>query len=300
MKPIRSFGVISFMKSAQVRDALNTILRWSTDSDATVRFHPGLRGLLPRTAAVARSQGALLRHAEALVSVGGDGTFLSVAHLCASSPKPLVGVNLGGLGFLTAIGPDNVAEDLQKLYRGEYRISNRPFLRAELRRGGKIVRTMQALNDVFVNRFEKPKLASVSVWFGTEFVNDFHADGLVIATPAGSTAYSLSAGGPIVEPSLRTFLLTPICPHSLTERPLILPGEEPIRMVVNSPGPALLLSADGLDSVRLRPRDEIRIRYDRRTARIIQVSDCSFFGLLRTKLNWGSHHMKRRPSEHAS
>jgi NAD+ kinase len=294
MKPITSLGVVSFKKNSAVRDVLASIARWSADRAVTVRYHPRLAGLLPAGVRAAASERVLLQRSQALVSIGGDGTFLSVAHLCASAPRPVVGVNLGGLGFLTGIGPQNVAQQLERLATGDYRTIRRPFLRAELRRGGRVIASFRALNDVFVNRYGKPKLASISVWFGDEFINDFQSDGIIVATPAGSTAYSLAAGGPIVEPSLATLLLTPICPHSLTERPLILPGDRRLRLVINGRNPHLLLSGDGIDSARLRPDDEIYVSYDRNHASLIQLSESSFFESLRSKLHWGTQHIGRR------
>jgi NAD+ kinase len=294
MKPITSLGIISFKRTSAVREVLLSIARWSADRDVTVRYHPVLAGLLPAGVRAAASERVLLQRSQAIVSIGGDGTFLSVAHLCASAPRPVVGVNLGGLGFLTGIGPQNVAHQLERLATGDYRTIHRPFLRAELRRGRRTIASFRALNDVFVNRYGKPKLASISVWFGAEFINDFQSDGIIVATPAGSTAYSLAAGGPIVEPSLSTLLLTPICPHSLTERPLILPGDRRLRLVINGRNPQLLLSADGIDSARLRPCDEVHVSYDCNHASLIQLSESSFFESLRSKLHWGTQHIGRR------
>ncbi len=294
MKPLHSFGVISFRQTSQVAEVLSTLHRWSRTEQVTVTFHPLLADIVPEGAVVAAGEEAFLDKSEVLISVGGDGTFLSVAHLCIANPKPVIGVNLGGLGFLTGIGPDDIEQQLCRLCHGDYRTIDRVFLKAELVRAGRTVHTFRALNDVFVNRADKPKLASLSVWLGDELINDFLADGLIVATPAGSTAYSLAAGGPIVEPSSRTLLLTPICPHSLTERPLVVPDDRTVRIRVSPRNPVLLLSADGMDTERLKPGDEVVIGCDRNRASLIQLSESSFFQSLRSKLGWGTNSSRRR------
>ncbi|HEX2958229.1 MAG TPA: NAD(+) kinase, partial [Chitinispirillaceae bacterium] len=134
---------------------------------------------------------------------------------------------------------------------------------------------------------DTPKLTSISVWYGNDFITDFYADGIIVATPNGSTAYSLSAGGPIVEPNVKAFIVTPICPHSLTERTIILPSDKSIRLVINEKNPDLLFSADGLESVRLQSGDQISISYGGIRTNLIQLTEISYFGLLRRKLNWG-------------
>lgn len=294
MKPLHSFGVVSFRKTPQVAEVLETLHRWSQAEKVTVTFHPVLAGIAPKGATVAANEEAFLDESEVLISVGGDGTFLSVAHLCIAKPRPVVGVNLGGLGFLTGIGPDDIEQQLRRLCHGDYRTIDRVFLKADLIRAGKTIHTYRALNDVFVNRAGKPKLASLSVWLGDELISDFLADGLIVATPAGSTAYSLAAGGPIVEPSSRTLLLTPICPHSLTERPLVVPDDRTVRIRVNPRNPVLLLSADGMDTQHLEPGDEIVVACDRNRASLIQLSESSFFQSLRSKLDWGTNTSRRR------
>jgi NAD+ kinase len=160
-------------------------------------------------------------------------------------------------------------------------------LEAILYRGNEQMCKFHALNDVFINRINTPKLTSISVWYGNDFITDFYADGIIVATPNGSTAYSLSAGGPIVEPNVKAFLLTPICPHSLTERPIILPSDKSIRLLVNEKNPDLLFSADGLESVRLQSGDQIVVNYGGARTNLIQLTDVSYFEMLRRKLSWG-------------
>ncbi|MDG5813576.1 NAD(+)/NADH kinase [Chitinispirillales bacterium ANBcel5] len=293
MKPVVSFGVVGFKTSQDVQDVLITIYKWAQKSKKTVHFHPFLTPQLPDNYPISDSEKQLLKNSDALISVGGDGTFLSVAHMCRFSHKPVIGVNLGGLGFLTDIGPEDLESSLEKISSGEYYTISRMVLEACIKRGeGNEICRFHALNDIFINRINTPKLTSISAWYGDDFITDFFADGIIIATPNGSTAYSLSAGGPIVEPTVQAILLTPICPHSLTERPIILPSEKSIRLVINEKNPDLLLSADGLESIRLQNNDEIMISYGGTTTNLVQLAERSCFSLLREKLGWGQGYKK--------
>ncbi|MBD3392868.1 MAG: hypothetical protein GF418_12250 [Chitinivibrionales bacterium] len=294
MKRVNSLGIVSFKRTAETVDVLTRIHVWAQAHKIPILFHPSLKGLLPPKARIARSQRSLITNSQALVSVGGDGTFLAVAHLSSFSEKPVVGINLGSLGFLTDIGPEDVESALLKIHRGNYRIISRMVLQARLRRRRKTIRTFSAINDIFINRAGSPKLTSISAWHGKRFITDFQADGIVVATPSGSTAYSLSAGGPIVDPAVSAFLLTPICPHSLTERPLILPSDKPVRLVVNQKNPSVMISADGIDSARLRQGDEVVVSHAGAKTNLIQLGERSYFELLRKKLHWGQDYKLRR------
>jgi NAD+ kinase len=290
MDAIKSFGIIAFKKSKDVESVLLRILAWSKASRVPVHFHPMLKNRLPRGVSVGKTEGAFLAKSHALLSIGGDGTFLSAIHMSKFSGKPVVGLNLGGLGFLTDIGAENLEKALTEIAAGRYTSVTRMSLEARVVRNGKKIMTLRALNDVFLNRFDSPKLTSIEAWHGDNFITQFHCDGVIVATPSGSTAYSLAAGGPIVEPGVRAFLLTPICPHSLSQRPLILPCDRHIRFVMRQKNAKALLSADGLESLPLENGDEVRIDYGGDQTNLIQLSSRSFFDLLRTKLEWGKNY----------
>jgi len=296
MKKIKSFGIIAFKESDTVDAVLERLYQFSLNTGIGIHFSSNLKGRVPDGASVPGDDQSFYKASDALVSVGGDGTFLAVAHMSKAPKKPLLGINLGGLGFLTAIGPEDLEEQLKVVSQGGFDQLSFPCLKAELIRDGKTVHSFHALNDIFINRFDRPKLTSLSVWHGRKFVNDFQADGIIVATPAGSTAYSLAAGGPILAPSVNAFLLTPICPHSLTERPIILPTTEDIRIVINPRNPELLLSADGLESIKIKQADEIRVFYDNTSVTVLHPSDMSFFETLRSKLDWGKDHLRRKRS----
>jgi NAD+ kinase len=295
MRPIQSFGVVAFAKIPHLSNVVGRIHAWSKQRNVPVIFHPFLKKIAPPDATVAHDEQSVIASSEAVISVGGDGTFLSVAHLCRFTQKPVVGINLGGLGFLTDIGPEELEESLQKIADGKYSVMSRMVLEASLMRNGVKICSFNALNDVFINRIKIPKLVSISAWYGNDFIADFFADGIIIATPSGSTAYSLSCGGPIVEPNVSALLLTPICPHSLNERPLVLPADKTVRLRVNEKNPDLLLCCDGLDSIKLQSGDEILVSYGGANTNLIQLAEQSYFSLLRNKLAWGKG-SKRGPS----
>jgi NAD+ kinase len=291
MQKINRFGIVAFKKNDLVLSVVQRIAAWASAESAPLTLHPYLQDFtaLP----TAEDETAFIAACDVIISLGGDGTFLSVAHLCRFTEKPVVGVNLGGLGFLTDISPDAIEDNLSKIRSGNYRTISRMVLDARLSRDGATIGSFHALNDVFINRINTPKLTSISAWYGNDFITDFFADGIIVATPTGSTAYSLSAGGPIVEPTVQAFLLTPICPHSLTERPVILPSDREIRLVINEKNPDLLLSIDGLESVQLQSGDEVTITYGGVDCNLIQLAERPYFALLRRKLDWGKVYKKQ-------
>ncbi|MBD3316133.1 MAG: NAD(+) kinase [Chitinivibrionales bacterium] len=294
MKKIKSFGVVAFKRSDQVRDALARVQLWANSRQVPVLFFPDHYEQVPAGGHATADENELLRHSDALISIGGDGTFLAVAHLTKLTDKPVMGVNLGRRGFLTDVAVDNMESHFDRMHTGRYKTGSRMVLEARLVREGTEVKVLRALNDIFVNRAELPKLTSVAAWFGEDFITDFQADGIIVATPSGSTAYSLAAGGPIVETSMRAFLVTPICPHALTERPILLPADRPVRLIISQRNPDLILSADGLEWVRLQSGDEITITNGGDQTNIIQLSERSCFELLRTKLAWGQDYLQWR------
>jgi NAD+ kinase len=287
MKPIRAFGIIGFKRAPHMREVYLAIHQWAANRNVSVLYHPILRSRLPKTIPCAASVQDLIDKSEALISVGGDGTLLSVAHLSRSSGLPIIGINLGGLGFLTDIGPENLESGLDSIHKGKYALNKRMVLRAAVIRRAKEIKVFYALNDIFINRTSHPKLTCISAWYGDDFITNFQADGIIIATPTGSTAYSLAAGGPIVEPGLSAFLLCPICPHSLTERPLVLSCAHPLRLRILEKNAALMLSADSIESLTLKAGDEIRITNEDNGTKLIQLGETNYFELLRRKLSWG-------------
>ena len=296
MKTIRHIGVIAFKKEKPITAVLSRIIAWAAQQSVTIHLHPAIADFDSKAHAhVAASETALARDSDVIISVGGDGTFLAAVHLCKFCNKPVIGINMGGLGFLTDIGPEDLEANLSRIVLHDFTMISRSFIQGLLIRDGKTIETLYSLNDIFINRSSRPKLAAIAAYSGDEYISTFRADGIIIATPSGSTAYSLSAGGPIMAPSVEAFLLTPICPHSLTERPLILPADRPIKLTVQQENTEMLLSADGFEPITLINGDEIIIQYSSNRINLIQLSQRSYFDLLRAKLNWGHDFKARGP-----
>ena len=220
-----------------------------------------------------------------LLVFGGDGTMLRVARDVDGSSTPLLGVNIGGLGFLTAVPSDELTRALAHIWRGEFKYESRALIEVSGCCQDRPVRDT-ALNDIVVSRGAVSRLIRLDVSVDGELVTRYHSDGLVISSPTGSTAYSLAAGGAIVLPTAEVFALTPICPHTLSNRPLILPLASTIGVKAVSQAPATVLSADGRFIAGLDAGDAVTVRRSRSSIRLMHLADSSFLEALRRKLHW--------------
>lgn len=220
-----------------------------------------------------------------VISLGGDGTLLSAARRAAINDKPVLGVNLGTLGFLTSIEKDAFWDiDFEKAI-DSLNIDKRMMLKASVIRDNKEIKVMHALNDIVVNRSSFLRVTNISLYADKTLIDNFKADGVIISTPTGSTAYSLSAGGPIVDPSLDVITITPVCPHMLAARPIVLPDSLTITADIGSnPQNECAVTADGQESLILEGGDIIKIEKSNYFAKLIKINDRSFFDLLRSKL----------------
>lgn len=227
----------------------------------------------------------LARETDLLLVFGGDGTMLRAAHDIAGSSTPILGVNIGGLGFLTAVPSDQLAHALKEIWAGRFKFESRALIEAAGICHGKQVRTT-ALNDIVASRGAGARLIALDVSVDGELITRYHCDGLIISSPTGSTAYSLSAGGAVVLPTAEVFALTPICPHTLSNRSVILPLSSEISVKAISPHPATTLSVDGQTVAELDAGDEVTIRRSRRAIRLMHLVDNSFLETLRRKLQW--------------
>jgi NAD+ kinase len=220
--------------------------------------------------------------------VGGDGTMLHAVSRFGAFDKPVAGINIGTLGFLTSCTDDELDEFADAVRAGEFTTSERSLLEARVHRhdGGTSVFT--ALNEIALARGETGRLVSLTARVDGEHLNDYRADGLIVATPTGSTAYSLSAGGPLISPGARVFLITPICPHSLSQRSLVLPDDCIVSLCANDghDGAPLLFTVDGRDTVRIRPGDSVEVARSPRSFHLLRLKGRSFYAALRQKLGW--------------
>ena len=226
--------------------------------------------------------------ADLVVVLGGDGTLISVARLVGGGNVPILGVNLGSLGFLTEITLDELYPLLSDCLKGDFRISERMMLESTVLRGDTEIASHEVLNDVVINKGALARIIDLQTTVDGHHLTTFKADGLIISTPTGSTGYSLSAGGPIIHPTMNCLLITPICPHTLTNRPVMLPGDALIRVTVKSlPDEDIFLTLDGQVGVELKRGDVIQVRRAQHHSRLVMSKSRDFFEVLRTKLKWG-------------
>ena len=279
----RAFGSVLIFPNEAKPDSSRTL--------ALVRSLLKARGVRS-TAATRQPTARSLRDADLAVALGGDGTMLRVAREVAPRGIPLLGVNIGTLGFLSGTESGELRRCLDAVLAGKFAVEERSMLSAEVLRGGRrIFGPDLALNEVVIRCGEQARAITLSTRSGERFVADYFGDGLIIATPTGSTAYSLAASGPIIDPSLDITLMAPICPHTLTQRPLIVPAHLPLTIRLGKRRadevPAVLVSLDGRSGCELKVGDEVRIRRAETPLRLLLPPGRSFFEVLRRKLKWG-------------
>ena len=230
----------------------------------------------------------LAEKADLLVVVGGDGTLLKAAHAVAARPIPLVGVNLGRLGFLADITPERVQDDIRAMLQGEFTREERLLLEAAAARGGKTEPTVPALNDVVVHKSDGGRLIEFETWVDGHFLCAYRADGIVVATPTGSTAYALSGGGPIIHPAMDAIALVPICPHTLGDRPLVVSGGSRVEIRIgDTHGGGAQVTWDGQHAESLKTGDRVEVRCAAKRISFIHPRGYDYYKILRTKLHWG-------------
>ena len=227
---------------------------------------------------------------EMLIVLGGDGTLLSASRLVADAHRdvPIFGVNLGSLGFMAEVSLDELYDNLEKAIAGKLETEDRIMLTASVLRDGKRVARYQVLNDAVINKGALARMMELKVSVNDGHLTTLRADGLIVATPTGSTAYSLSAGGPIVHPTLHCFVVTPICPHTLSNRPIALPDNVVVTVCLTSQSEDVLLTLDGQIGFPLVPNDVVEIKKSRFKIGLIKHPTKSYYEILRTKLKWGN------------
>jgi NAD+ kinase len=221
-----------------------------------------------------------------VVVLGGDGTILQVLHEFGPHFCPIFGINIGSLGFLTSAGSNDWLEAAQCLLAGTYRLSERTLLQVEVWQGGKMIRAQTALNDAVISRGELSRLIKIDVRIDGATLSEYNADGLIVATSTGSTAYSLSAGGPVLTPNSGVFVVTPICPHVLTMRPIIVSNDSVIEIAPARDQSDVFLTLDGQNAARISPEESIRVFKAPQRLPLALLPEMSFFEVLRQKLKW--------------
>ncbi len=281
---IRSVGIIAKPIGEGIRTVVPELVRWLEAREVRV--------FLDDAAAEAAGRKGLAREAlggkaELLVVLGGDGTLLAAARVAVDANTLILPVNLGGLGFLTSVTLDELYPLLEQVLAGEQLISERMMLLAEVVRGGEVRERYRALNDAVLNKAALARMIDFDLHVDGSFVWSSRADGIIVSTPTGSTAYSLAAGGPILDPLLDAFIVTPICPHMLTNRPLVLPDTVRIEVHFVAGEEPVYLTVDGQVGLELKRRDVIRVMKAAKKLRMIRPPHKSYFEVLRSKLRWG-------------
>lgn len=244
------------------------------------------------TASVMRAENGVLRSrlpemSDIIVAIGGDGTLLSAARVVGTSGVPILAVNMGSLGFITDVTLEELYSAMEAVMSGEFEYDERMMLVCHVHRLGERVANYTVLNDVVVNKGALAKIIDIKAYVDDLYLTTFKADGLIISTPTGSTAYSMSAGGPIVHPTMRCILITPICPHTLTNRPLVIPDTMAIKAELRTRETDILLTLDGQVGFGIREDDIIEVKKSASPLKLVKSPFKDYFEVLRTKLKWG-------------
>jgi len=222
-----------------------------------------------------------------MLVLGGDGTMIGTARMIGDREIPVLGVNYGGLGYLTEFRIEELFSALEAILAGNYRLDRRVMLSVQLRRDDNPQMTNRVLNDVVINKSALARIIEIEAHLNGQFVNAFRADGLIVSTPTGSTAYNLSAGGPVIFPSMNAVVITPICPFTLSNRPIVVPDDAEIELILNTGKEEVALTLDGQVGFPLEMADRVVIKKSRTTFNLIQPSNRNYFDVLRDKLRWG-------------
>jgi NAD+ kinase len=285
MPVVKTVGLLSKPNIPRAREIVPMLYNWLREREIYVRYDDQTGVYLDMPEAMPRDD--VPAGCDLVVVLGGDGTLLSAARALGGRDIPLFPVNLGNLGFLTAITLDELYPELERALRGEYRVASRRMLHCQLHRGSEIVAEYDALNDVVLTKVSLARMIEVEARVDKHFVCTYRADGLIVSTPTGSTAYSLSAGGPIVFPTVAAIVITPICPHTLTNRPVLVPDDSVIQIVSRSVSDNAYLTIDGQIGKPLERGDRVVCRRSDKFVSLIRPPRMMFFDVLREKLGWG-------------
>ncbi len=222
-----------------------------------------------------------------ILVLGGDGTMIATARMVGDQEVPVLGINYGGLGYLAEFRIEELYTALESILSGNYRLERRVMLAVELKRGDAPPQINRVLNDVVINKSALARIIEIEAYFNRQFVNAFRADGLIVSTPTGSTAYNLSAGGPVIFPSMNAVVITPICPFTLSNRPIVVPDDAEIELLLKTDNEEVALTLDGQVGFPLKVEDRVAIRKSRTTFNLIQPMNRNYFDVLRDKLRWG-------------
>src|SRR6202049_3183526 len=284
---IKTVGIISRPRREDIARVVPPLVNWLHAHGAEVTCDSETSDCFGPLAVQTRKREELPACTDIRVVLGVDGTLLSAARLAAERKVPILAVNLGGLGFLTTVSQDEIYPILEEIFTNKHRVSERVMLEAEIVRGGTVIRRQIALNDAVLNKSALARIMDLELRVDGEYVTTYKADGLILSTPTGSTAYSLAAGGPIVYPTVEAFVVTPICPHTLTNRPLVIPDTARIEIDFQAEDDAVFLTLDGQIGIELMRGDHIVVRKAQEKLRLVRPARKTYFQILSNKLKWG-------------
>ncbi|MGH7279869.1 MAG: NAD(+)/NADH kinase [Candidatus Rokuibacteriota bacterium] len=283
---MKRIGIVIKQDASEATGVVAGLVDWLGKRNLAVALEKETAELVPGTAATAVTKADLPTQVDLMIVLGGDGTLLSMARAVGDVGVPLFGVNLGDLGFLTTTTRDEMYTALEALLSGRMAVEERMMLRARVRRGGERLAEHVALNDVVIMKSAMSRIINLAVSVDGQYASAYRADGLIISTPTGSTAYNLSAGGPILFPVMDAVVLTPVCSHTLTNRPIVLPGTLGIDVTLLA-DQQVMLTLDGQVGVELIEHDVVEVRQAAPRIRLVRFPSRDFFSVLRTKLKWG-------------
>jgi NAD+ kinase len=288
---MKQIGIIAKQNKPEALPIVRDLVAWLQPKKIGVYLEEGMVKLFrpplggPLLHSIGREN--IPEHVEMIIVLGGDGTLLSVARLVGDREVPILGVNLGGLGFLTEITLEELYRVVEKVLQGDFITNERVVLNASVIRRGERMAEFIVLNDAVINKGALARIIDLETTINQDYVTTFKSDGLIISTPTGSTAYNLSAGGPIVYPSLHCMILTPICPHTLTNRPIVIPDDVVIRATLKAKQQEVILTLDGQQGFTLEFEDVVEVKKAEGRILLIQSPYRHYFEVLREKLKWG-------------
>jgi NAD+ kinase len=281
----KSIGILTKPKFPEVKSTLQDVVAWLRSHHIDVILDTTSALLLGEPGGYQKIQLAV--KADVLLVLGGDGTMLNAARLAGERGIPILGVNMGGLGFLTEVRLDGLYPSLERVFANDYVLDERLMLKTHVHRHGETVAQGIMLNDVVISKGTLARMIELKIAIQDRFVTNLRGDGLIISTPTGSTAYSLSAGGPILHPAVSALILTPICPHTLTHRPLIVPASSEIEVTLTSRDDGAMATLDGQVGVAMTQGDTVEIHGAEHRTKLIRFPETNYYEVLREKLKWG-------------
>jgi len=285
-KSFQTIGIISRPRRSNLSVVAPPLLKWLEERKVQALYDEETAGSLPGSMK-GKTRQQVADASQLLLVLGGDGTLLAAARLAAIRGIPILPINMGSLGFLTSFTLDELYPALEDSLGGRFSVSERVMLYVELERGGKVIETQRVLNEAVVNKGALARMIELELSIDADFVCRYRADGLIVASPTGSTAYSLSAGGPIVHPAVESFIITPICAHMLSDRPVVVRDSSSIQMKLSGNTESVFLTLDGQKGIPLQATDIVRISRAKELLKLIQPPRKSYFEILRNKLKWG-------------